>query len=463
MKKKDVVLLMMVIVIFVLSFVLVNYFKTGNIYESDISSKNNVTKSLSMNLEQTPGGGNYKQITQSDWPTQGYKFNSELSKCENDGMLTWDDTNKIVVFLGNIFDKCYVYFDKIPEVELSEYIKLQFTGTQGENGIYYHNSNLTNGANDNSYRYGGGKGYKVTQKAIDAGYNTLNDLIIDTLNGIYYVAYDMTETYNSFYSALTKAASDGYADSNINNFICFGSDEKLCPKNNFYRVIGIFSENDTYYTKLIKAFTDEDETMAWYQAGSSYNNQYNNTWDISDFNNYLNNTFLPSLGSWEDKIIEFNWKVAGIQQDLLYNTVKNVYNSEIVNLNPYTGTDYESCLEDPDNCTIDISEMPFYNESYAAKIGLMYMSDYGYAAANSYWTSNIIEYSSSTDNWMDIEETEWTITRATNIDGVYAIENSSPIDVPLSDNYKGRPVFYLDPNINYVEGDGSLISPFRIN
>ena len=38
---------------------------------------------------------------------------------------------------------------------LAEYIKSQYTGTQGENSLYYHNSSLTNGAGDNSYRYAG--------------------------------------------------------------------------------------------------------------------------------------------------------------------------------------------------------------------------------------------------------------------------------------------------------------------
>lgn len=68
-------------------------------------------KALSMMLETEAGSGNYELTTASSWPTEGYIFNSTLSKCENGGELLWDDTTKKVVFNGATSDKCYVYFD----------------------------------------------------------------------------------------------------------------------------------------------------------------------------------------------------------------------------------------------------------------------------------------------------------------------------------------------------------------
>ena len=38
---------------------------------------------------------------------------------------------------------------------LTEYIKAQYNGVQGNNDIYFHDSSLINGAGDNSYRYAG--------------------------------------------------------------------------------------------------------------------------------------------------------------------------------------------------------------------------------------------------------------------------------------------------------------------
>lgn len=67
---------------------------------------------ISMMLETEAGSGNYELTTRDSWPTEGYIFNSTLSKCENGGELSWDDTNKKVLMSGNMSDKCYVYFDK---------------------------------------------------------------------------------------------------------------------------------------------------------------------------------------------------------------------------------------------------------------------------------------------------------------------------------------------------------------
>ena len=63
-------------------------------------------------LETVSGSGEYEKTTASEWPTDGYIFNEELSKCENGGELSWNPENNKVVMSGNTSDKCYVYFVK---------------------------------------------------------------------------------------------------------------------------------------------------------------------------------------------------------------------------------------------------------------------------------------------------------------------------------------------------------------
>ena len=193
MNKKNKILII-IIVIFLIGFVFerINTNKSNVYEEQNVSSIKKDKELLSMNLEQTAGAGDYKTVTQSSWPTEGYVFNEELSKCENGSTLSWDDTKKIVIMQGNVSDKCYVYFDKI--LTLVKYVISQYTGTQGDNALYYHNSTLTNGAGDNSYRYAG--------------------------------------------------ASDS-----VNNYICLGSDEATCPDANLFRIIGVFGDK----TKVIRA------------------------------------------------------------------------------------------------------------------------------------------------------------------------------------------------------------------
>ena len=200
MKKKYIIFSIVTLVLLVALITSFNYFKTTNNYfEDNTSNPTKITKGISMNLEQTAGAGDYKTVTQSSWPTEGYKFNAELSRCEKGSTLSWDDTKKAVIVSGNLSDKCYVYFD-IYQPTLAEYIKSQYTGTQGDNGIYYHNSTLANGAGDNSYRYAG--------------------------------------------------ASDS-----VNNYICLGSDEATCPDANLFRIIGVFGAQ----TKVIRAKSIGDQ------------------------------------------------------------------------------------------------------------------------------------------------------------------------------------------------------------
>ena len=99
-------------------------------------------------------------------------------------------------------------YDREKDQTLAEYVISQYTGTQGENGIYYHNSALTNGAGDNSYRYAG--------------------------------------------------ASDS-----VNNYICLGSDEATCPDANLFRIIGVFGDK----TKVIRA--KSVGTQEWDTNGSN--------------------------------------------------------------------------------------------------------------------------------------------------------------------------------------------------
>ena len=191
MKKKYIIFSIVTLVLLVSFLSYSKYLKTTNVCKEDVKPTK-ITKGISMNLEQTAGAGDYKTVTQSSWPTKGYKFNAELSRCENGSTLSWDDTKKAVIMQGNVSDKCYVYFDKI--LTLAEYVISQYTGTQGDNALYYHNSTLTNGAGDNSYRYAG--------------------------------------------------ASDS-----VNNYICLGSDATTCPEANLFRIIGVFGDQ----TKVIRA------------------------------------------------------------------------------------------------------------------------------------------------------------------------------------------------------------------
>ena len=245
---------------------------------SNIKKKDTHLNSVSMMLETKANSGNYEMTTRDSWPTEGYIFNSELSKCENGGELSWDNEKKVVLMSGNVSDKCYVYFDKV--LTLATYVKSLYTGTQGDNNIYYHDSTLANGAGDNSYRYAG-------------------------------------------------------ASETTNNYVCFGSTESPCPTDNLYRIIGVFNGkvklvkyNDigTFDTSKYDA-TSFADTEAYNALNSTFIDTFDIRWknmistenwisgivsssSVSKLNFKNNNTNVKFLAGSATSPLTINWYTA---------------------------------------------------------------------------------------------------------------------------------------------------------
>ena len=400
---------------------------TKNINEESLKPKGEKKNLLSMNLEQTAGAGDYKTVTQSEWPTDGYKFNSELSRCENGSKLSWDDTKKVVVVTGNLSDKCYVYFD-IYQPTLAEYIKSQYTGTQGENEIYYHNSSLSNGAGDNSYRYAG---------------------------------------------------------ANPNNYVCFGSNETTCPEENLYRIIGVFDKS----VKLIKydyatsemlgtngLYSEDVEIANFSNYKGSLNNiamfktaydsslAYNNETMIIKLSNHkgslaagdpcdsaiIDNIKFTPLGE-----INLNTNFVNYLSDSFKTKIKN--NSWIINM--FINSAYSDTVQN-----IFLIEHASDGIAYEAKIGLMYASDYGYASNPNLWTMTMDNYTDTNiglNNWMYMGVKENIITDYQSPCNRIIISSNGSLDFISSSMVTTaiRPAFYLEPSVTYKSGLGTKDSP----
>lgn len=105
----------------------------------------------------------------------------------------------------------------------------------------------------------------------------------------------------------------------------------------------------------------------------------------------------------------------------------------------------------------------------------MYVSDYGFAADPSAWSTRLSSYSSSsitTVNWMYSGfYYEWTITRnASSSDYMKVFMVYMDGNVSLGQEigslrkYKGlaRPAFYLTSSVTYAGGSGKINDPIRI-
>ena len=100
------------------------------------------------------------------------------------------------------------------------------------------------------------------------------------------------------------------------------------------------------------------------------------------------------------------------------------------------------------------------------KIGLMYVSDYGYGASEEYWTTELYNYEPTVDsNWMHLGAYEWLISRSSGgTSGAFRVSRTGFVDNDdVSDSRAVRPSFYLESDVTYASGSGSMTDPLKIN
>ena len=98
----------------------------------------------------------------------------------------------------------------------------------------------------------------------------------------------------------------------------------------------------------------------------------------------------------------------------------------------------------------------------------MYVSDYGFAAVPSAWTSNLLDYDGegiNSANWMYMGLYEWTISRrADSSDFAFVVIGDGNVNINVAYGHYGvRPSFNLESAITYVSGSGSADDPIVIN
>ncbi len=277
--------------------------------------------------------------------------------------------------------------------------------------LYHHDASLTNGAGDNSYRYAGASG-------------------------------------------------------EVNNYVCFGSTQNPCPADNLYRIIGVFGDQvklikydyansnllgtdgdystDTDSKSAYSTYKGELTTINRYYWNYNANNTGSNEWSTSLFNKInLNTNYLNNIGTtWSNLIESATWKVSGHTTNVV--TPKAMYTAEITNATKTYG---------PSNGT--------------SKIGLMYASDYGFAAAPSAWTTKLRSYDVEdikSANWMYMGLSEWTITPYSSYSYVvFSASNYGDLNYNSASYGRcGRPVLYLKASVAYAGGSGTKDSPITL-
>ena len=255
-----------------------------------------------------------------------------------------------------------------------------------------------------------------------------------------------------------------YEGMNPNNYVWFN--------NELWRIIGVFDDTTHGVTgeSLVKIIRDES------LGGLVWDKSNRNNWATSSLMNLLNGAYLNQedgtngdycygystsakahcdyreKGISDDyrNMIETRvvWKLGGISSSS--NTAASFYTAE-------RGTTVYGT-----NATVWPNSS---GDSYP--IGLMYMSDYGYAvpATSCARTTNIGSYSNANctlNNWLYGEGYEWTLTHYSSVSFSAFVVNY--------DGYAGsnhalsgdgvRPVLYLKSSAWVISGDGSEANPY---
>ena len=228
------------------------------------------------------------------------------------------------------------------------------------------------------------------------------------------------------------------------NYICFGTyDQEECLKNTdkyMYQIIGV---NNNGGLRLIKS--EPLTYLTWNNDNKNILWKDSNVFSYLNSDNYLNNNKYIN-DEWRKKIVESAWKYGTLTSEDYEITGNGYYDGKKV-----------------------LSKEESWSSSVMAKIGLIYPSDYYFAATKNINGIKDENYKEFEKSWMNSNEfEEFTIASIKKIidDGhcyVLVRGKSGMLSYSNCDRKNGvRPVFNTIDNIEFISGTGSNRYPFII-
>lgn len=180
------------------------------------------------------------------------------------------------------------------------------------------------------------------------------------------------------------------------------------------------------------------------QSGKNYNN-----WEDSTLQTYLNGTYYNSINdTYKNMISEETYYLGGATRSNDRSlSARGFYNAERDSTQVYSGN--------PGSTT--------------QHIGLMYLSDYGYAAGESCFSTALYIYNISCrySDYLFSGVSEWLQAPDASSSGNAATLNSAGNVSGYGGNVRStslavRPVLYLNSNVQITDGIGSQSNPFKL-
>ena len=448
-KKKKLIFSLFSLILLLFVFILYGYQYKKQVYVDEENNQIKTGTSISMMLETKRGSGDYQPSNSSEWPKEGYLFNSKLSKCENGGILLWNDKTKSVVLKTKVSDKCYVYFDIVPtDVTITAtntpttYGKLGSLNCSNSSAIYNQQYN------------------RVEISQINGGYTSCTLNYTDSTSKVNLAKY-ITGLVGTTQGTGQVVNENGYRyeGKNPNNYVWFN--------NEYWRIIGVFDsashgQNNKNLVKIIRA--NVLDGLAWDKSDA-------NDWTAASLNKLLNGAYYNAQdGTSSGYCYGYSSSVTA-NCDYTKKGIQAGYRKMIANVTWYLGGYSNNgatteAFYGYERGTTVYSGRPTSTTGY---IGLMYPSDYGYSVLSSSCarTINLSSYSSSTcagASWLYGKGNEWPISpRSSNSNYVFDLSSTGSLYTYNANNGNGvRPVLYLDASVYKIDGEGTLDKPYII-
>ena len=307
----------------------------------------------------------------------------------------------------------------------------------------------------------------------------------DSGSGVYKVSHDAIAGSNSATGSEIPAVTDyRYYGPNPNNYICLDMEgQSTCPDKHLYRIIGsIYEEKEnTNRLKVIKATPLTDGTTNEFSWDYTSSGSYSTIWATITSGNYSNSLTsggqlmkLLNSGTWWNGTSGsyYNKSTTATTVNFTNYKLSDKAKNYITTSRYYLGAINTNAVETPamygyERGTLRYNtNRPLYWEG---KVGLMYPTDYGYAAGNSCVNGTLLyDYyrGCKNEDWLNISNIEQWLMSPYSGSSYYVFLVNGAGQFSFGDSYYARavrPVFYLTSSTTITGGEGTSASPYILS
>ena len=309
----------------------------------------------------------------------------------------------------------------------------------------------------------------------------------DSGSGVYKVTHSAIPASSSATGSEIPAVTDyRYYGPSPNNYICLDMEgQSTCPDRSLYRIIGsIYEEKEsTNRIKVIKATPLTDGTTSVFSWECKSDGTFDNIWATITSGNYSNSLTsgsqlmkLLNSGAWWNGTSGsyYNNSTTATTVNFTNYKLSDKAKSYITTSRYYLGGYKTSSSSGMTNQFYTYergtnrydTSRPLY---WDGMVGLMYPSDYGYAAGNTCVTgTDPFNYDGGCMNkdWLYISNTfQWSMSPRSgdSISAFGVLASGCVIGVNVNNPGSARPVFYLNSSASISEGEGTLNAPYILS